>query len=173
MKTHELLDKYTKLINALLGSKEVKFFHRPGSYNFTNGKVISWKEIGHEVEAADEKNDKPAIHYDWSIGHYRLDIDGYQYAAEWKLYQMPHCCAICVSCNAEVAKPFRGKRLGTLLNNLRKELSTHLGYSLLLCTDIAQNEHQRKLLATNGWRDIYSVVNRRTGNHVYISVVNT
>jgi hypothetical protein len=53
----------------------VKFFHRP------DGKLISWKEIGHEVEAADEKNDKPEVCYDWSIGHYRLDIDGYEYAA--------------------------------------------------------------------------------------------
>lgn len=29
-----------------------------------------------------------------------------------------------------------------------------------------------KTIKTNGWKDIYSVVNKRTNNRVYLSVVN-
>lgn len=163
MKTKEFLAKYTRLINALVGSKECKIFV------VDNGK---WKEIGEQYHI-DDDIDKPTIERNWSVGHYRLDIDNTIWAASWRLYQMPHCCAICVSCESSVKPAFRGKGLGTLLNTMRKEISTMLGYSLLLCTDIEANTPQRKILATNGWKDIYSVLNRRTNNVVHISVVNT
>jgi hypothetical protein len=166
MKTLELVDKYTKLIQGLLGCESVKFFVHQGQT------VGSWVRVGETWRAEDWAENKPDEVNHWSVGSYRLEVDGVV-AAAWRLYQMPHCCAICVSCNALVYPGFRGKRLGTLLNSLRKDLSTTLGYSLLLCTDIEQNTNQRKILATNGWRDIESVVNRRTGNRVYISVVNT
>jgi len=42
----------------------------------------------------------------------------------------------------------------------------------LFVTDIEKNIHQRQLLATNNWKDIYSVINKRTENKVFISVID-
>ena len=85
---------------------------------------------------------------------------------------MPHCCAFMVSCNVNVTEKYRGMRIGTILNQFRQDIGRVLNYSSILCTDIEQNTHQRKLLKTNGWKDIHDVVNKRTKNRVYISVIN-
>ena len=63
-------------------------------------------------------------------------------------------------------------RIGTILNQLRQDIGRLLGYSSIICTDIQQNTNQRKLLETNGWKDIHSVINKRTNNRVYLSVIN-
>lgn len=161
METLALVEKYTQLINRLMKSKKVEFLQRPAD------SLGRWSVIGEPWHEG-----KPDDITGWSLGSYQLKLDG-ELAARWKLYQMPHCCAICVSCNAEVFPKFQGKGLGTLLNTLRRDLSTALGYSMLLCTDVEQNTRQRHILTTNGWRDVASVVNRRTGNRVYISVIET
>lgn len=188
MKTKEVLDKYRKLISGLLKAKPeyVRFFtseHLPAVYNF---KLVDFiknykpKEIS-EVEYFEPEKDKKGnetgkqIRYtrwnDWSEGKYVVTI-GDQLLASFELYKMPHCCAILVSCKAFVSEKFRNKRVGTTLNSLRQDLGRLLGYSTLMCTDINQNTHQRKLLETNGWKDIHTVKNKRTGNLVHVSVVN-
>lgn len=92
------------------------------------------------------------------------------FMAGWKFYEMPHCCGILVSCNASVHVDFVNKGVGTFLNTFREDVATHLGYPLLLCTDIASNTKQRAILKKNNWEDIYKFVNSRTKNTVYISV---
>lgn len=77
-----------------------------------------------------------------------------------------------VSCNALVKEKYRGKRIGTILNQLRQDIGRLLGYSAIICTDIDKNTPQRKLLATNGWKDVYSVLNKRTKNLVHLAVIN-
>lgn len=169
MKTKELLDKYCKLIAGLLEVKpsEVSFFVGDNEI----------KEIEYfEPEKDDEGNETgQQIRHTrwnaWSEGSYKVLI-GKATLSTFELYKMPHCCAIIVSCKAFVAPQFRGKRVGTLLNSFRQDIGRALGYSLMMCTDIEQNEHQRKLLKTNGWKDIYDITNKRTGNRVYISVIN-
>jgi len=99
-------------------------------------------------------------------------IDGKKHIiSTFKTYEMPHCCAIMISCNVEVKEKYRNKGIGTILNKFRQEIGKLLGYSLLLCTDIEQNIHQRKLLKNNGWKDVYNIVNKRTNNKVFISVI--
>lgn len=90
----------------------------------------------------------------------------------FELHPMINCCGICVSTRAYVHPDFRNVGLNTILNSLRIDIARFLGYSLLLCTDVTSNEAQRKVLARNGWRDIYRFLNRRTGNLVAISVIN-
>lgn len=91
--------------------------------------------------------------------------------ASFELHPMINCCGICVSTQAYVVQQERGKGLGTLLNQFRIDIARHNGYSLLLCTDIVSNSPQRSILKANGWRDIHSFVNRRTGNTVAVSVI--
>ena len=162
MKTEAILDKYDRTIRGLVGNVDpISFEILPnGDYQHE-----AWVTVGDAIP------DKKNVNWDWCLGHYRLKF-GKDIVATWKLYQLPHCCAICVSCNAFVEPKWRGKRLGTTLNSLRQDIARGLGYSLLMCTDITKNEHQRKLLATQGWKDLYQVLNRRTRNTVVISVIN-
>lgn len=162
MKTLEVLDKYKKIISGILKCdlKDVKFFITDRGYYDEEKKIQD--EIGSLIYT---KNN------DWSLGKYIVKVENKEISS-WRLYELPHCCAFMVSCNVNVDKNYRGKRIGTVLNQLRQDIGRILGYSSVICTDIEQNEYQRKLLKTNGWKDIHSVVNKRTNNRVYLSVVN-
>ena len=169
MKTKELLDKYQKLIAGLLNcaSEDIKFF-------IGNTEI---KEIEYFEPEKDENDEETGnqIRYtrwnNWSEGTYVVKIKE-EKIASFELYKLPHCCAILVSCKAYIFEKYRNKRLGTLMNTFRQDIARTLGYSSLMCTDIEQNVNQRKLLKTNGWKDIHSVINKRTKNHVYISIIN-
>lgn len=92
--------------------------------------------------------------------------------ASFQLHPMINCCGICVSTQAMVQADFRNRGIGTLLNSFRIDVARHNGYGLLLCTDVMGNEHQRKVLRANGWKDVHEFVNPRTSNRVAISVIN-
>lgn len=171
MKTTALLQKYQTIIGSLAGydAESIAFLvRRPGNMG-----TDVWMAIDSAPNA-----EKPDDRYDWCLGTYRVvknppagvNVPIVEIAS-FKLYQMPHCCGIVVSCNAEVKPAFRNRRIGTVLNNLRQELGRELGYSLMLCTDVDTNVHQRQLLKTNGWRDLLAFVNRRTANKVIISAI--
>jgi len=160
MKTLELLDKYKKIISGILkcNSEDIKFY------------------INHSTEEIGTIDyDKDEVSKNWELGTYQViqQIENKKIVlSSWKLYQLQHCCAFMVSCNVIVHQDYRNKRIGTILNQLRQDIGRILGYSSILCTDIEQNINQRKLLKTNGWKDIHSVINKRTDNRVCISVIN-
>ena len=174
METKELLDKYTRIIAGLLScnvewikvKKEGKVFESQEAFN-NNVYTLEYKEVGelYYIKPEDE------IENNWSEGKYIITCKD-KIVSTFELYKMPHCCAILVSCRSTVNSGFRNKRIGTALNILRQDIGRLLGYSLLFCTDIESNKYQRKLLATNGWKDIYDVKNKRTGNKVFLSVIN-
>lgn len=158
MKTLEILDKYRKILAGIIkcNPEDIIFFKDS-------------KEIG----TFDYDKDEVAVN--WALGSYIVKqryLGGYSTIGSFRLYQLQHCCAFMVSCNAVVEKDYRGKRIGTTLNMLRQDIGRLLGYSAILCTDIAQNTYQRQLLKTNGWRDLFSLVNKRTKNTVYLSVIS-
>ncbi len=187
MKTQELLDKYKKTIAGLLSCKEeeIRFFITSSQYSvpaklsvvLSTDRYKEVKEIEYFEPEKDDNGEETGnqIRYtrwnNWSEGSY-LVYCGDALLASFQLYKMPHCCAILVSCKAYVSSVYRNKRVGTTLNTFRQDIGRALGYSLLMCTDINQNTHQRRLLATNGWKDIHSVQNKRTNNLVHISVIN-
>lgn len=174
MKTQAVLEKYQKVIGGLLkiDPKRIGFF-------VGNNEI---KEIEYFEPEKDDKGNETGKQIrrtywnGWSEGDYTVKIIGskesFTKLATFELYKLPHCCAILVSCKAWVNEQYRGKRVGTLLNNFRQDIGRLLGYSTLMCTDIESNIHQRQLLKTNNWRDIYSVINKRTKNRVFISVID-
>lgn len=177
METKSVLDKYKKLIAGLLDGKEkdVKFWNEV-LINLSTPQVrYEWAEIGElyyiKPDWEDEEHRDLQHQAQWLLGKYRVTYRGEE-VSTWKLYQMPHCCGIMVSCNVNITENFRHKRIGTTLNILRQDIGRLLGYSCILCTDIEQNKYQRRILATNGWKDIHNVVNKRTQNRIYISVIN-
>jgi hypothetical protein len=163
MKTIEILNKYKRIVSKLLDKD-------PDCVVF----VIDNKVI--EVDSKSLDYIKPTQH--WGLGDFEVRLQNianperYELISTFKLYQLPHCCAFMVSCNVHVTEKFRSKGIGTVLNMFRQDVGRALGYTSVLCTDIDSNVHQRKLLATNGWKDIYTVVNKRTKNRVYLSVIN-
>jgi hypothetical protein len=176
-RTLALVDKYQKLIGGLLGIEPrlIRFFVKAGA----NNKEM---EIGLEYQPDEDKKDWIEFQ-SWCEGDFVVkrmdDAASKSHPANYwdlvistfKLYRMPHCCGIVVSCNANVRETYRHKRVGTVLNNLRQDIARMLGYTVMLCTDIAQNEHQRRLLKTNGWKDVLDFKNRRTGNTVILSYI--
>ena len=107
------------------------------------------------------------------LGAYELIVTGRERpVASWGLYQMINCCGVCVSTKAMVDTEYQRRGLGTILNNLRMDVARDFGFSVLLCTDNMANEPQRKILAHNGWKDIWEFVNKRTMHRVAISVIN-
>lgn len=91
--------------------------------------------------------------------------------AGFTMLQLPGCCGVAISTRAVVGVPYRKRGLGALLNELRKDIAREAGYTVLMCTDVTRNTPQRKILEKNGWKNVFSFVNRRTGNEVAISVV--
>ena len=175
MKTLEILDKYRKILAGILSCdiNDITFYK-------DKNLIGELKYSKSEEEAREDAKDRgvPFNMDDYVFVATNLGLGDYvvKYEEEvistWKLYQMPHCCAFMVSCNVNVTEKYRGMRIGTILNQFRQDIGRVLNYSSILCTDIEQNTHQRKLLKTNGWKDIHDVVNKRTKNRVYISVIN-
>lgn len=162
MKTNEILDKYRKILSGILkcSPELIKF------YVSNRGEYFEDKKIRDEIgELSYTKSS------DWSLGYYEVCLDK-TVIGSFKLYELQHCCAFMVSCNAVVYLEYQNKGIGTVLNQLRQDIGRLLGYSAVLCTDTEQNINQRKLLKTNGWKDIHSLVNKRTQNRVYLSVIN-
>lgn len=162
MKTAEVLDKYRKILSGILKCD-------PENILLYIRKSGNWSDVGHF------DYDKKTISQHWELGEYRVTQKIGVVEVEistFKLYQLQHCCAFMVSCNALVREKYRGKRIGTILNQLRQDIGRLLGYSAIICTDIDKNTPQRKLLATNGWKDVYSVLNKRTKNLVHLAVIN-
>jgi hypothetical protein len=92
--------------------------------------------------------------------------------AHFDLAPMPGCCGMVVSTAAMVYKKWRKKGLGTLLNKIRIDIAKFLGYGVMLCTDVLDNEPQQRILEKNGWFKVFEFDNPRTGNAIGVHVIN-
>lgn len=90
--------------------------------------------------------------------------------SRFELAQMLGCCGICISTGTYVHPEFRGKGVNSLLNNFRIDIAKHLGYGLLMCTDLKSNTPQMKTLDKNGWKHIHEFENPRTGNILNVTI---
>lgn len=156
MNVKEINQKYTKIISLILNCNEsdIKIEYRAKE-------KYDWIpfNIGDYVKS------------DFCLGDYRV-LHQNNVISSWKLYELPHCCAYMVSCNVCVNEPFSNKGIGTQLNTYRQEVGRALGYSAILCTDLEMNTKQRKILKKNGWKDLHKIVNKRTNNTIFLSVIN-
>lgn len=157
-----IIAKITEVLGKELGGEKFDLI------NTTNSCSYSEKlEVG-KYQLVVGKPPEPPDKY----GYKTMKKGDRKIIASFELHPMINCCGIVVSTRAEVAKEYRGKGLGACLNSIRIDIARQAGYGLLLCTDIEQNEFQRKILAKNGWKDIHKFINPRTKNTVYISVIN-
>jgi hypothetical protein len=91
--------------------------------------------------------------------------------ANFKLLQMPGCCGMCISTGSIITSNYRNKGLNNILNKFRIELATMCRYSVLVCTDRSLNTPNSKTLIKNGWKKLFSFVNKRTNASVDLSVI--
>lgn len=155
------LEAYKTKVKRLTGVKEVRIQVRPmtsdGTYShhWYNANDFYLRKTSYEggaqIQLADDKGDQ---------------------IARFNLMQMPACCGICVLTNSAVSFRYQNKGVATLLGQLQRDIATWNGFTVLLCTDVATNVAQKKVLLRNGWFDIWRFQNKRTDNHVDISVTN-
>ena len=100
-----------------------------------------------------------------------IDADG-GLIAHFNLMQMPACCGICVLTGSAVSYHYQNKGIATLLGQMQRDVAFWNGFTVLLCTGVATNTAQKKVLSRNGWFDLWRFQNKRTDNHVDISVVD-
>jgi hypothetical protein len=86
--------------------------------------------------------------------------------AAFYLRELPGCCGVYVSYNCSVSSKYRKLGIGTLLNKMRQQIAWDHGYTLLICTDVDNNEPQQKILKKNNWTKLTSFINRNTDNPV-------
>ena len=98
-----------------------------------------------------------------------IDLQG-NLISTFRLLQMVGCCGICISTGTYVHPDFRGKGVNIILNNFRIDIAKHLGYGLLMCTDLKSNTPQMKTLDKNGWKHIHEFKNPRTGNILNVTI---
>ena len=96
--------------------------------------------------------------------------DDGRFITYFSLIAFPGCCAFCISTGVSVCSDYKRKGVNNLTNLLRLDLARLMGYSAVVATDVEANEPERRTLKRNGWSDVFTVTNRRTGNVVNISV---
>lgn len=154
-----VFDKYKKLLLPIIRKEEKE------------------KDIDLELEVFDAVDGKK-YHGKYSINiKYNREYETQTYRniqriCFFTIVQLPGCCGVLISTGAYVSPEFRNLGIGTILNNLRKEIAKKvLGYSLLLCTNRMDNRAQQTILRKNGWEKIHTFKNSRTDNKIAIHVV--
>lgn len=71
--------------------------------------------------------------------------------SKWSIVPFPNCKHACVFASVEVNEKFRGKGIGTKLNELRITMARKLGYNKMFCTVLNNNLAQLKVLNKNNW----------------------
>ena len=159
MSTKEILEKYKKLISEILNCDKDDILFCIGN---SKEELIHFEYIKAENE-------------DYCIGNYVVYLkkeNNFEIISCWVLFQLPYCCAFIISCGVSINLKFRNKKIGIVLNKMRQDIGKHLNFTSLLCTDIETNRAQRKILKNNGWKDIHEIINKKTNNRVYLSVIN-
>jgi GNAT superfamily N-acetyltransferase len=95
-----------------------------------------------------------------------------QEVARGLIQQMPGCCGLCISTAASVHPSYRGKGIGTLMNEFRIDVARYADYGAMICTDVLHNDAQQKILTKNGWSNIFEFDNPRTGNAIGIHIID-
>ena len=147
-----MIEKYTEKLKELLGQDIVIQYSVNGkNKNLTLEELIYIKDTFYGLK--------------FEI----IDLQG-NLISTFRLLQMVGCCGICISTGTYVNPDFRGKGVNIILNNFRIDIAKHLGYGLLMCTDLKSNTPQMKTLDKNGWKHIHEFKNPRTGNILNVTI---
>jgi len=85
--------------------------------------------------------------------------------------ELPGCCGVCVSTGTYVHDRYNGKGIGKVLMALKKYIARHMGYTVLLLTEIERSSRNRKIINKTGFTDFFDFLNNRSGNVVVLSAI--
>jgi hypothetical protein len=123
------------------------------------------------VEDENDANIFPAKTGDTSLMDYYIVTKPAKAAVTmFQLQEFPGCCAFCISTAVWVHNTFMNRGVNNVGNKLRQYIAARSGYTAIICTDVESNIPERRTLAKNAWKDIYTVENRRTKRVVNISI---
>lgn len=86
------------------------------------------------------------------------------------LTMLPGCCGYLVSHESFVYYEFRRKGIATVLQSIKEEIAREEGYTHMMCTTMASNMSQNRILEKHGWTKVHEGVNGRTNNNLYMWV---
>lgn len=147
-----MIEKYTEKLKELLDQDVIIQYGVYGNYKTLTLESLTYVKDtykGLQIQVVDLKN---------------------KLISQFTLIQMIGCCGICISTGTYVNSDFRGKCINILLNNFRIDITKHLGYGLLMCTDLKSNTPQMKTLDKNDWKHIHEFKNPRTGNILNVTI---
>lgn len=162
-------------IRDLANKREMDIFNSnvKGTYREQLAKALNKDPINLELNFREEKDHREK-HQEGRFDLRRVRKNRtYTTIAHFNLIAMPGCCGILISSGSYVMPEYQNKGIGTILNKMRTEISHLWGYSLLMCTDVADNQHQQKILEKNGWQTLKEFVNNRTRNTVKVHAIDT
>lgn len=99
-----------------------------------------------------------------------LDAEKSRAVTSFSIRPFPGCCAFAISTGTVMYDPFFGRGINKHGLAIREEIARLVGYTALVCTDVTNNERERKTLSRRGFKDLITVLNRRTNNEVAISI---
>jgi hypothetical protein len=76
------------------------------------------------------------------------------HVASFILEHLPNCGGILLSNNSWVNQAFRGKGVGSLMQEMKMWIASRLEASMLLATVIVGNEAEEALLGKHGWKQV-------------------
>lgn len=141
----------------------------------TDGLVKALKEVAHALSldvSHLEIRIAPVPSYMTKSEQAKVSIVyGTKLIAVFSLVCLPGCCGIVVSTGSAIIKAYRNKGIGKILAKARITLAREYGYSMMICTDVSENEPQQKILKGLEWTEVVEFVNDRTGNKIKLHYI--
>ena len=96
------------------------------------------------------------------------DYVGNFLVASFSMDVFPGCCAYAASYETNVTPRFRGKGIGTALQEVKAKLAKEAGFTHMLATCKKDNITQISILEKAGWEKLHDCVNKRTNNQLIL-----
>ena len=91
------------------------------------------------------------------------NIGGFKYC------QLPGCCGVMLLYNVRIRFDFQNKGIGTQVFKIVEKIAEEKNFTILMCTDVVGRTSER-IIEKLGWHHIFSFVNKKTENHINISI---
>lgn len=106
----------------------------------------------------------------FALGYVEPGLKDPVYIQSFNIVQFPGCCALCISTGTTTSAAFRNKGINRLAIQLRILIASYIGYTAMLCTDVAHSVYSIKSIEKAGYKKFDDLINRRTKNRVNLYI---
>lgn len=113
------------------------------------------------------------MHFAGGELYFKYKIEGHQtIVARTNVESFPKCNGIAIITKVMVMEDYRGRGIGTFVNQFTAYFCRKIGYSVAMCSVRENNMPMRCILAKNGWNENFEFMNKKTGNDVVVYSLN-